>query len=412
MMKQRILWALLTFACSLPGLRAQALDGDWKGVLQAGTQQLNLALHIGGGQVTMDSPDQGAMGIPAKVAQLGPDSVSFSIPQIGMTYAGRLSDGVLHGRFQQGMFAAALDFRRGTVTYDRPQMPAAPYGYQTEEVAYHSPSSGADIAGTLCLPVGYKRGDRVPVVLFVTGSGAENRDEEVFGHRPFLVIADYLARHGIASLRCDDRGVGGSTVGDSAKCTTADFAEDAAAGLAYLRQRTEKFGPVGLLGHSEGGSIAFMLAAKGKADFIVSMAGCGVKGDTALTAQANRIMQLRKMPTRMTVEQYVGQPRLMDNPWVRYFVGYDPTADLRAIRCPVMAINGENDSQVICDLNLPAIRRNLPANERHLIKAYPALNHLFQHSTTGLSDEYAKTAETISPEVLEDLATWINGVGK
>ena len=411
-MMKRMVFTLLAVAGWLPGLHGQTLSGDWKGVLEAGTQKITLALHIGDGQITMDSPDQGAMGIPAKVAFLGPDSIDFSIPQIGMTYAGRLHGDVLRGQFRQGMFAAVLDFRQGAVTYDRPQHPVPPYGYRTEEISYHSPSSGADIAGTLCLPVGYKQGDRVPVVLFVTGSGPENRDEEIFGHRPFLVIADYLARRGIASLRCDDRGVGGSTVGDSARCTTADFAEDAAAGLDYLRHRTDKFGPVGLLGHSEGGSIAFMLAAKGKADFIISMAGCGVKGDTALTAQTNRIMELSNIPKRMTIEEYVNQPAVAGNAWFRYFVNYDPTADLRAIRCPVMAINGTNDCQVICDLNLPAIQRNLPPGKHHLVKAYPALNHLFQHSTTGLPAEYSQITETISPEVLEDLATWINGMRK
>ena len=269
------------------------------------------------------------------------------------------------------------------------------------------------MSGTLTYPVGYetmKKKD-VPVVIMVSGSGLQNRDEELFNHKPFLVLADHLARHGIASLRYDDRAFGKSEGGDRIhkNATTLDYKRDAEAGIQYLRS-LKKFGKVGVIGHSEGGNIAFMLGADKKVDFVVSMAGVGVKVDTALTAQANKIMELQGQPTRLNVEQYRQNVQALQSPWMDWFVGYDPTADITAVKCPVMAINGDKDCQVMSSLSLPSIERLLKSNKHNHVKEYPSLNHLFQHCQTGLPTEYGNIEETISPEVLTDIVEWINGV--
>jgi hypothetical protein len=246
-------------------------------------------------------------------------------------------------------------------------------------------------------------------VLLVSGSGQQNRDEEVFDHKPFLVIADYLARQGIATLRYDDRATGKSVGGEVKNATTEDFMRDAAAGLDYLRSR-KAFGKVGLLGHSEGGTIAFMLGARGKVDFIVSLAGPAVKGDTLLAAQSNRILKLSGQPASMTVGKYRQIAAMQQSPWIQWFIDYDPSEDIRKTACPVFALNGNCDCQVVSTLNLEAFRRLLPSSKKNSIKEYPTLNHLFQHCTTGLPTEYGKIEETISPEVLQDIAQWIRSL--
>ena len=391
----------------------QQISGPWTGQLDLGVQKLTIVLHFdkdasGKDVCTMDSPDQSAKGIPATLNFISADSVNIAVPSIGMTYAGKLNEGELKGTFSQMGMKLPLDMKPGEVKHNRPQHPVEPYPYQTKEIAFQNEAANAWFAGTLVYPEGYKEGDKVPVLIMVTGSGAENRDEEVFDHKPFLVIADYLARHGVASLRFDDRGVGKST-GSMEGATTKDFAEDALAGIEMLRG-LKQFSKVGVLGHSEGGSVAFMLGAKQKVDFIVSMDGVGVKGDTALTAQANRTYELMGVPMQVNVAQYRAQVAQLNSPWLNYFLDYDPIPDIQGTRCPVLAINGDKDVQVVSSLNLKGIEMALPKNKKNLVKEYPGLNHLFQHCTTGLPTEYAGIEETISEEVLGDIATWINGL--
>jgi len=391
----------------------QQISGPWTGKLDLGAQKLTIVLHFdkdasGKDVCTMDSPDQSAKGIPATLNFISADSVNIAAPNIGMTYAGKLSEGELKGTFSQMGMKLPLDMKPGEVKHNRPQHPVEPYPYQTKEIAFQNEAANAWFAGTLVYPEGYKEGDKVPVLIMVTGSGAENRDEEVFDHKPFLVIADYLARHGVASLRFDDRGMGKST-GSMEGATTKDFAEDALAGIEMLRG-LKQFSKVGVLGHSEGGSVAFMLGAKQKVDFIISMAGVGAKGDTALTAQANRTYELMGVPMQVNVAQYRAQVAQLNSPWLNYFLDYDPIPDIQGTRCPVLAINGDKDVQVVSSLNLKGIEKALPKNKKTLVKEYPGLNHLFQHCTTGLPTEYAGIEETISEEVLGDIATWINGL--
>ena len=391
----------------------QQISGPWTGQLDLGAQKLTIVLHFdkdasGKDVCTMDSPDQSAKGIPATLNFISADSVNIAVPSIGMTYAGKLNEGELKGTFSQMGMKLPLDMKPGEVKHDRPQHPVEPYPYQTKEITFQNEAANACFAGTLVYPEGYKEGEKVPVLIMVTGSGAENRDEEVFDHKPFLVIADYLARHGVASLRFDDRGVGKST-GSMEGATTKDFADDVLAGIEMLRG-LKQFSKVGVLGHSEGGSVAFMLGAKQKVDFIISMAGVGAKGDTALTAQANRTYELMGVPMQVNVAQYRAQVAQLNSPWLNYFLDYDPIPDIQGTRCPVLAINGDKDVQVVSSLNLKGIEMALPKNKKNLVKEYPGLNHLFQHCTTGLPTEYAGIEETISEEVLGDIATWINGL--
>ena len=390
----------------------QQIAGPWTGQLDLGAQKLTLVLHFdkdasGKDVCTIDSPDQSAKGIPATLNFISADSVNIAVPSIGMTYAGKLEAGVLKGTFSQMGMNLPLDMKPGVVKHNRPQHPVELYPYQDKEIAFQNEAANAWFAGTLVYPEGYKEGDKVPVLIMVTGSGAENRDEEIFDHKPFLVIADYLARHGIATLRYDDRATAKSVGGDVENATTEDFMRDAAAGVEYLRSR-KAFGKTGVLGHSEGGSIAFMLGARKKTDFIVSLAGPGVKGDTLLAAQNNMILVLSGQPATMTVETLRRQTAVQNMPWVKWFIDYDPSDDISKTRCPVFALNGDLDCQVISIQNLPAIRQLLPSSKRNLIKEYPSLNHLFQHCTTGLPDEYGQIEETLSPEVLSDIAEWIN----
>ena len=251
----------------------------------------------------------------------------------------------------------------------------------------------------------------------VSGSGLQDRDEQIFGHRPFLVIADCLARNGIASLRYDDRGFGESTGAESVgTATTEDFMQDALAAVEYLRG-TDRFSRIGVLGHSEGANIAFMLGALGKADFVISLAGIGVKGDEALTAQVNRIAELSGQEVELGVEDFRRRALMQNQPWLSWFIDYDPTDDISGTACPVMAVNGSLDSQVISSLNLGAIKEKLPGGSadgmsgaKNFVKEYTSLNHLFQHCTTGAPTEYRGIEETVSEELLADIAAWIREI--
>ena len=421
-MNIRLIIALMLAWVVVPATQAQVqttseLVGSWTGKINVMGTQLTLVLHLkqvdGNVVVSLDSPDQSAKGIPCYKDFLSDDSVALKVEMINAVYHARLVDGKLNGIFTQRSMSFPLVLSRGVEQLPRPQTPVPPYPYNTQEVTFSNAPDGATLAGTLTLPQGFdtmKKGS-APVLLMVTGSGQQNRDEEIFDHKPFLVIADHLARHGIATLRYDDRATGESVGGEVKQATTQDFMCDAAAALQYLRS-LNIFGKVGCMGHSEGATIAFMLAARQEADFIISLAGPGVKGDTLLAAQANRIMQLSGMPASTTVAALRQQQAVQQVPWMKWFIDYDPSDDIRQTHCPVFALNGDNDSQVISAQNLTAIRRLLPPSSMNLVKEYPSLNHLFQHSTTGLPTEYRQIEETISPEVLNDIAAWVSTVCK
>jgi pimeloyl-ACP methyl ester carboxylesterase len=325
----------------------------------------------------------------------------------------------------------------------RPQNPTKPYPYREEEVSYENKIQNVTLAATLTIPQG--KGPFTAVVL-ITGSGPQDRDESLMGHKPFLVLSDYLTRKGIAVLRADDRGTGKST-GDFNAATIADFATDTEAGISYLKTQPEiNSHKIGLIGHSEGGIIAPMIAARNPdVAFIVMMAGSGVPGDQILPAQLEAIeeasgksheeaakdaarerelIQLvetekdpavleKELKGKMTGEvpeaQVAAQIKVFTSPWFRYFMTYDPATALRKVTCPVLAINGSKDKQVLPEQNLPAIRKALEqAGNKHFeVEELPGLNHLFQTATTGAPGEYAEIEETISPVALEKMAGWI-----
>lgn len=446
---------MLLLCASICASQAQKLEGSWTGKLLVQGTQLTLVFHVekdknSGFIGTMDSPDQSVKGVPATVNSFTADSVDIAISSIGARYLGKQQGDNIQGTFTQFGKSFPLMLNRGVEELKRPQTPHAPYPYQTEDVTFQNAKANAVFSGTLTYPVGYEQMNKqkVPVALMVTGSGQENRNEEIFDHQPFLVLADYLARHGIASLRYDDRGFAKST-GDASQSTMKDNAEDAHCGFNYLKS-LKKFGKIGVMGHSEGGSIAMMLAAEGLPDFIVSLAGVAGRGDSLMLKQVYQAMEARGGATfardyckvlgaiyayrnakkdishpeavldSLLKQTNVSLPALsrqsllpvitMQTPWVLDFIATDMACYLPKIKCPVMAVNGSKDVQVDARDNLSALRKGLKPNKKNLIKEYEGLNHLFQHCTTGQTTEYRLIEETFAPEVMQDIVDWIKAL--
>lgn len=382
--------------------KAQNLQGTFTGKLDAGMVKLTIVLNVlPDGTSTMESPDQTDQKIPAVTDFLSADSIAVSIPTLRASYKARLVGDELKGQFAQGAMSLPLTLKAGTIEHRRPQTPKAPFPYKTEEVTFKNEQDGATLSGTLSLPT-WGDSEEGTVLLMVTGSGQQNRDEELMGHKPFAVIADYLARQSIATLRYDDRATAQSTGGDLTNATSEDFARDAEAGIRFLQQ-DKRFDKIGIIGHSEGSMIAFILGSKGLVDFVVSLAGPAVSGDSIVWKQ----LQAMGTDTGITVEQVRQQQQASGQPWLQFFSVYDPSDNIRNTTCPVLALNGTKDIQVDAGMNLAAMRRLLPANAKSCIKAYDGLNHLFQHCQTGMPTEYADIEETFAEEVLKDIVTWI-----
>ena len=429
------------------------LSGQWTGQLEIGNVSLNLVFNFPeeeSNTCTVDSPDQGAYGIEATFSQTASDKLEVSISAIMASYSGTIvrdENGVptrIEGTFDQSGMALPLTLKPGAVQRLRPQTPQPPYSYEVEEVTFHN--GDVVLAGSLVYPSGYENAE-VPVVLMVSGSGQQNRDEELFEHKPFAVIADYLARHGIASLRYDDRGVGGSS-GDPDSVTIYSNAEDALRGVKYLKS-SGKFSKVGVLGHSEGGSIAFMLGGQQEIDFIVSLAGATVPGREILVEQSKKYMSLvgvqeefvndygtllDKVIESMLLEDRNGDVEAVvdaivkdfgislsdellegvksvygsGNLWLESFIAFDPKGYIEKVSCPVFAVVGSKDVQVIAQSNIDALKSVLGDRQGYHIKIYEDLNHLFQHCSIGIPEEYVMIEETFAPEVLEDMAEWIS----
>lgn len=406
-MKHNILLAIL-LVVSMASTQAQTLDGDWTGKLElGGGRNLKLVLHIteSPATVTMDSPDQGAYGLACETEYLNGDSISIKIPSLMMSYGGRVKDGTLSGLFQQGFVKLPLSFSPGIKKANRPQTPQPPFPYKEEEVKITNTDGGCVLAGTLTTPQNCV--SSTPVAILVSGSGSQNRDEELFEHKPFAVIADYLARNGVASLRYDDRGFGEST-GDRANATTKDYASDTKAIVDWLRDQN-RFGKIGVIGHSEGGMIAYILGASNdKPDFIVSIAGPSIVGSKILDYQ-NKIALTNSGYTEDKAEELAinARKRLEADStmkWMQYFLQYDPAPDLQNLTIPTLIIYGEKDQQVPPSLNYEPAKQLAP---RAIVRLYPNLNHMMQHAQTGKVEEYSAIEETISPEVLSDILSFI-----
>lgn len=427
------------------------VDGTWLGTLDLGGMKLRVMFKISntteGLKGQMQSPDQGSGWMPVTSVTRKDDVITIEMKTVGASFQGKLSADKqsITGTFTQMDNERPLTVKRlnneAEMELQRWQNPVKPYPYREEDVSYVS--DGNRLAGTLTIPQG--KGP-FPAVLLICGSGPHDRDESLMGHKPFLVLSDYLTRRGIVVLRMDKRGVGKSK-GNYATATTADFADDAQAGVSYLKARPEVDAEkIGLIGHSEGGEIAPIVAARDKdVAFIVMMAGPGVPGDQILAEQHRLIELASGVPAAKvakdnanekqilamveqgaddaTLEKKMGelsdgkmpeaqigmQVKTLTSPWFRYFLTYDPAAALRQVKCPVLVLNGSLDLQVPPAQNLHAIRKalNEAGNTHFEIVEVPGVNHLFQDAKTGSPAEYGQIEETMSPVVLAKIADWV-----
>ncbi|HAV62639.1 MAG TPA: alpha/beta hydrolase [Verrucomicrobiales bacterium] len=448
------------------GTPGEGFAGVWQGSLRVNIVELRLLFKIQeeGGALsgTVDSIDQNANGIAITKATSagGGRKLHLEVSSIGGTFDGELSaDGSeIVGEWKQGGNTLPLTIRRLEKAPDlsRPQDPKQPVPYLEEEVAFENRSAGIKLAGTFTSP---KSAGPHPAVVLISGSGAQDRDEAIMGHRPFLVLADHLTRHGIAVLRFDDRGVGKSE-GSFSKATTKDFATDALAAVEHLKTRSNVDAKnIGLIGHSEGGIVAPMAAVQSQdVAFIVLLAGVGVPMEELLVRQGQDLLRVMGGSDEMITSQSAtqrevfrivrefggtplaeqkareamdkalkefkpeqleamgwneaqmdGQIKMVLSPWFRELLALDPRPTLEKVRCPVLALNGEKDIQVAAKENLEAIESALKrgGNTRVTVREFPGLNHLFQTCTTGAIAEYGLIEETFNPKALTAISDWI-----
>ena len=471
-MMKKLIQLMIVFAGFLIIIPANAqftkenLSGSWKGKLSVNGVSLRIIFNIsedesGKLMATLDSPDQGAQGIPMGEVIFSDEKVSIGAPAIGAKYEGNYeNENTISGIWSQGGQAFELKMSKSDeeFTLIRPQNPTPPFPYISEEVKIFNEAAGINLAGTLTLPRG--KGPFTAVVL-VSGSGPQNRDEELMGHKPFLVLSDYLTRNGIAIIRYDDRGTAGSE-GDFASATTLDLSTDAKAAFEFAL-KDSRINNVGILGHSEGGLIAPMLASEDeRISFIILLAGPGLQGVDILKTQTQviseksgltekKIQQLMDINTEIfkiimtesdnakalteVNQKFVSMMKASGEPeenieiakndlnnklnasslnWLRFFLKSNPPEYLSKVTCPVLALNGDKDLQVIADENLGAIEETLKSagNKNFEIVSFPGLNHLFQEANTGLPSEYSEIEETMSPHVLETIKEWIQKITK
>lgn len=441
--------AIFILTAVLP-LEAADINGSWRGSLTMGTLSVPLIFNFsesdsGDTKCTLDSPQQNVKGLPMTVNYISADSVAVSSSIIGANFSGHIEQQRISGEFKQRGYTLSLDLTpEEPLSVRRPQTPQPPFPYTSVDTTFVS-TDGTELAGTIVLPENFT--EATPIVVMVTGSGPQNRDEEIFEHKPFAVISDALARTGIASMRYDDRGVNESD-GFFEDATIDTFKDDADAALSFARLFCGK-GKGGILGHSEGGSIALLLAAERKPDFIISLAGMATSGKETILEQNRHLLEnfnfsadtiaetmifitavfneieaqsLRNEQTDIDAEAFakglgVNVPDIvmqsvthnLDNR-TEYFdklITLDIRGQLSKIVCPVLAINGSLDTQVNADKNLTAIGENIPKAEIHRLEG---LNHMLQHAVTGEMTEYVNIRETISPEVLELMIGFIKGL--
>ena len=437
---------------------SQEITGTWYGTLEVQTQKIPIVFHIeklaDGFKSTMDSPMQGAMGFPIQKTTFINNEITLEAPNLGITYKGKLVTEEVKGNFMQGGMTLPLSLGRTNIVPElkRPQTPKAPFLYDSNDVTFKNDVQGNLLAGTIAAPKNFNK--KSPILIMITGSGAQNRDEEIFEHKPFLVIADDLAKKGIATLRIDDRGIQGSEKG-KAGATSADFATDINSAVNYLVANGYK--NIGLIGHSEGGMIAPMVANVNKnVKFLVLLAGPGIPTRELLALQTNEIgrvsgaseselktndefnrklynfvndykgndlktdiytmlvAELKKLPSDQISAQEIAQTAQneadqVSNPWFQYFIKFNPDVYLSKVKIPVLALNGSLDLQVTAVENLNGIEKSLikAGNKNFEILSLDGLNHLFQTTKTGNPAEYATSEETFSPMALNKISDWI-----
>ena len=433
------------------------VEGLWQTALETHGLRLRLQLHVShdtDGQLVgaLDSLDQQVSGLPAIQMELKEASFHFEIPAVAGTFDGTLSPGKnkLIGHWSQTGADAKIEFVRSDQPLElrRPQTPAKPYPYREEEISFSNAAAGVTLAGTLTLPKG---AGPFPAALLIAGSGPNDRDEALASHRPFLVLADHLTHKGIAVLRYDKRGIGKST-GSVDKATTVDLASDSQAALAYLKTRKEiDPAKIALIGHSEGAMIAPLLASQTKdVAWVVLLAAPANVGEVTLLNQSELIGKaadltdeqleaslnfdqaaydlvrtekdsaaLREKLKGLVKETGLDaampptlletQLRMMESPWFRFFLDYDPLPNLKTLQVPVLALYGQKDLQVPAKANLPLLKQALQdaGNKDADVRELPDLNHLFQHAYSGTPAEYAAIEETFSPDALQIISDWL-----
>jgi pimeloyl-ACP methyl ester carboxylesterase len=447
-MKQLLMLSvLLLFSFGSCSYQAD-ITGKWYGSIDVGGFNMRIVFDIKQSgyeySATMQSPDQTKEEIPVTAVTCKNNAINIRIDNIDFLYKGTVGkDGIIRGSFTQMGQTHKLDLSHTEIaSIVRSQEPLPPFPYKAENVTFENREAGIRLAGTLTLP---ESPDNVTAVVLISGSGPQNRNEEIVGHKLFLVLADYLTRQGIAVLRFDDRGVEESQ-GDYSKATLADFATDVLAAVDYLKARKEiNRDKIGLIGHSEGGCIAFMLASQKIPAFIVTLAGVGVTGTELLAMQRKALFQASSIPDEyidqfnayMAEAQQVAieaksayelregitkiftgtlmekqiEPAIqqLSSPEIVSFLQYDPAEYFKNIQCPVFALNGMRDLQVPSGENLSTILNEITANGNKNVRTKPYfnLNHLFQTAATGLPDEYGAIEETFNKEALNDISEWI-----
>jgi len=447
---------ILSILIFLQPITAQDLSGKWMGILKIQGMELDLYFNISKKEnnysATLDVPKQGAQRIPVTAVELKDSTLNISVGALGMTYFGILkNDSLVKGEFKQMGRLLPLDLKRvdgKSIELVRPQTPQPPFPYREENVSFKNLKDNISLSGTLTLPADKSN---FPIVILISGSGPQNRNAEIFGHQPFWVIADYLTRQGIGVLRYDDRGTAESE-GHFNLATSFDFAEDVRAAVTYLKNRKDiSIHKIGLMGHSEGGMIAPIVASDpNTVDFLVLLAGPGLPGKELMLLQKATLEKASKVPApmiergqvvmsgaydriiqtepsdlslkdsliayfRTSYNNLIPEDQLhnlvqqISNPWMINFIKYDPSPILQKVQVPVLALNGEKDLQVPPKENLAAIESALKkgGNTSVIVKEFPNLNHLFQSCETGLVNEYGLLEETFSEEVLVEISQWI-----
>ncbi|WP_178988735.1 alpha/beta hydrolase family protein [Winogradskyella schleiferi] len=453
---------ILLILLAITTARSQDISGHWNGTTKRGDKEITFVFNIKPENATYST----SMDIPTfRIAGIKPSATTFTNGKliidgsnVGMNYTGVFNTEAqqFEGTYKEGGIEMVLNLKKGTIKIEdsrRPQEPVKPYPYYEEEVVFKNNEANISLAGTLTLP--HKNG-KFPVVILISGSGPQDRDESFMGHKPFLVLSDYLTRQGIGVLRFDDRGVGEST-GNFGNATTEDFSKDVLSAIAYLKTRNDvDFKNIGLMGHSEGGIIA-PLAANNSKDvaFMVLLASTGISGTELSVMQSKTLREfpvkdelayekntrkaiaivtsnkgkteiqkeltkhyndfLRPILTSLNVPEkninafIESQLKTSLQPWSRYFLQYNPADEIEKLQIPVLSLNGSKDTQVNAKINQEAIRQALikGKNKDYKIVELENLNHFFQECETGKMDEYRKIEQTFSPTALNEIKKWV-----
>jgi pimeloyl-ACP methyl ester carboxylesterase len=453
---------IIAIILSIVNTYSQDISGDWSGIAKRGTKEITFVFNLKKDNATYST----TMSVPTfRVSGVKPSTTTFTNGKliidgsnVGMRYEGVFNNEVqqFEGIYKEGGVEMVLNLKKGAIKIEdskRSQEPVKPYPYYEEDVVFKNTEAKIELAGTITLP---NKNEKFPVVILISGSGPQDRDESFMGHKPFLVLSDYLTRKGVGVLRFDDRGYGKST-GDFGNATTEDFSNDVLSAIAYLKTRNDVDARnIGLIGHSEGGIIA-PLAANNSNDvaYIVLLASTGISGTELSVMQSKTLRQfpvkdeaayekntrkaiaivtsnksdleiekeltahynafIRPILTSLNVPEeninlfIESQLKTSLKPWSRYFLQYNPADEIEKLQIPVLSLNGSKDSQVNAQINQEGIRKALikGGNKDYKIVELENLNHFFQECETGKMDEYRKIEQTFSPTALKEISNWI-----